>query len=344
MQVSPQQRRYGTATLVDVAQEAGVSLATASRVLNGSTRKVAESYRERVRAAADKLGYTVNVSAQAVASGASALIALLVADIADPYFAQVAAGVARAADEAGFLVTIATTGRDPQREAALLRVLRGQRPRGVILAASRMAVPFEPVQLEVDAIHGMGGRVIALGPGAAELRSVLIDNWGGARQLGLALAGRGYRRAVVLAAPRGLLTTDQRQAGFTDGFTAGGGRVEQVFRAPFTREGGAQAMREALAAGLEPGTLVFALSDAVALGAVRELRDEGRQLGMDIAMAGFDDIPASGDLTPALTSVHIPLEEVGYQAVRAAIDPEWTPSPLPLEVNLRDSTPPVGAA
>ncbi len=96
MQVSPQQRRYGTATLVDVAQEAGVSLATASRVLNGSTRKVAESYRERVRAAADKLGYTVNVSAQAVASGASALIALLVADIADPYFAQVASGVARA--------------------------------------------------------------------------------------------------------------------------------------------------------------------------------------------------------------------------------------------------------
>ena len=128
-----------------------------------------------------------------------------------------------------------------------------------------------------------------------------------------------------------------------------------MHRAAFTREGGAEAMREALAVGIEPGTLVFALSDAVALGAVRELREEplrlaleareeGRQLGADIAMAGFDDIPASGDLTPALTSVHIPLEEVGYQAVRAAIDPEWTPSPLPLEVNLRDSTPPVGAA
>lgn len=341
MNDQPRSRRYGTATLVDVAQEAGVSLATASRVLNGSTRKVADSYRERVRAAADKLGYAVNVSAQAVASGASALIALLVADIADPYFAQVAAGVARGADEAGYFVTIATTGRDPQREAALLRVLRGQRPRGVILAASRTAAPHEAVQLEIDAIHGLGGRVIALGPGAAELRSVVIDNWSGARQLGLALAGRGYPRAVVLAAPRGLITTDQRLAGFTDGFIAGGGRVVAVHRAPFTREGGAEAMRTALAEGLEPGTLVFALSDAVALGALRELRVAGRRVGADIALAGFDDIPAAQDVTPELTSVNVPLEEVGYQAVRAAIDGEWTPTPLPLEVHLRDSTPPV---
>ncbi|WP_353082426.1 LacI family DNA-binding transcriptional regulator [Tessaracoccus lapidicaptus] len=341
MNDQPRSRRYGTATLIDVANEAGVSLATASRVLNGSTRKVADSYRDKVRAAADRLGYTVNVSAQAVASGGSALIALLVADIADPYFAQVAAGVARGADEAGHLVTIATTGRDPQREAALLRVLRGQRPRGVILAASRMAAPHEAVQMEIDAIHGNGGRVIALGPGAAELRSVVIDNWGGARQLGLALAERGYRRAVVLAAPRGLITTDQRLAGFTDGFTAGGGVVAAVHRAPFTREGGAESMRAALAEGIAPGTLVFALSDAVAMGALRELRDAGRIVGGDVALAGFDDIPAAEDVTPALTSVHIPLEEVGYQAVRAAIDSEWTPAPLRMEVHLRASTPPV---
>ena len=85
----------GAATLHDVAREAGVSLATASRVLNGSTRKVAESYRERVEAAAEKLGYTANLSAQATARGTSAIVALLVADIADPYFGQLASGVAR---------------------------------------------------------------------------------------------------------------------------------------------------------------------------------------------------------------------------------------------------------
>lgn len=91
----------GAATLHDVAREAGVSLATASRVLNGSTRKVADSYRERVEAAAERLGYTANLSAQATARGTSAIVALLVADIADPYFGQLASGVAAAPTRPG---------------------------------------------------------------------------------------------------------------------------------------------------------------------------------------------------------------------------------------------------
>ncbi len=337
-------RRYGTATLEDVAREAGVSLATASRVLNGSTRKVAESYRERVREAADRLGYAPNVSAQAVANGGSSLIALVVADIADPYFAQISAGVARAADREQCFMTIVTTGRDPRREAAMLRVLRGQRPRGVILASSRSAEPDAMVQREIEAIGELGGTVVALGSGAGGLRSVLMDNRDGGQQLGAALGGRGYRHAVVLAAPTGLLTIDERLEGFIAGFTAAGGRIDAVHRAPFTREGGAEAMRAALEAGLEPGTLVFALSDAMALGALRELRAAGREAGEDIALAGFDDIDASGDVTPALTSVHVPLEEVGEQAVQAVVDADWKPASLPLSIHLRDSTParPVG--
>ena len=100
-------------------------------------RKVAESFRERVEKAADELGYTANASAQATARGTSAAIALLVADIADPYFGLIAAGVARGAVAEGLIVTIAITERDADREAKILRALRGQRPRGVILAASR---------------------------------------------------------------------------------------------------------------------------------------------------------------------------------------------------------------
>ena len=126
-ETTAERARASSPTLHDVARSAGVSLATASRVLNGSTRKVAEAYRERVEAAAAELGYTANLSAQATARGTSAIIALLVADIADPYFAQIAAGVARGADEAGLVVTIAITERDPQREARLVRALRGQR-------------------------------------------------------------------------------------------------------------------------------------------------------------------------------------------------------------------------
>lgn len=343
MSDSPTARaRTSAPTLHDVARASGVSLATASRVLNGSTRTVAEAYRERVEAAALELGYTANVSAQATARGTSAIIALLVADIADPYFGQIAAGVARGADEAGLVVTISITERDPAREARLVRALRGQRPRGLILAASRTTESSDPtVQAELDALASGGGRVVVLGPGGGGARSVTFDNASGARALGLALGARGYREAIVLAAGEGVVTSDDRTAGFTEGFAAGGGDVLRVYRGGFTRESGSQLMRQAILNGVQPGTLVFAISDVVAIGAMSAVREAGRVVGLDIALAGFDDIPAGQDVTPGLTTVRVPLEDVGYRALRAAVDEEWDAEarPLPLEVVLRDSTP-----
>jgi LacI family transcriptional regulator len=330
------------ATLHDVARAAGVSLATASRVLNGSARRVADSYRERVEAAARKLGYTANLSAQATARGTSAIIALLVADIADLYFGQIAAGVARGADAAGLVVTIAITERDAQREANLVRALRGQRPRGLILAASR-SIPTEPSGLtrEIEAFASFGGRVVAIGRGAPDLRSVPMDNFGGARSLGLAVASRGYRRAVVLAAGVGVLSSDDRVAGFTAGFAEGGGIGVEVHRGGFTRDAGWRTMNAALARGVDPGTVVFGVSDVVAIGAMSALRAAGRSVGEDVAVCGFDDIPTSRDVTPALSTVRIPLEEVGYQALRAIVDDDWDASATGIthEVQLRDSTP-----
>lgn len=332
----------GAATLHDVAREAGVSLATASRALNGSTRKVADAYRERVEQAAARLGYTANLSAQATARGTSAIVALLVADIADPYFGQLAAGVARGADEAGLVVTVAITERDPARELRLVRALRGQRPRGIILAASRTSREMsDELTAELDLITAAGGTVVALGPGAPTVRSVTIDNRGGARELGAALAARGYRSAVVLAAAEGVVTSDDRLAGFTEGFVAGGGTEPRVYRGGFSRESGTESMAAALADGVEPGTVVFGISDVVAIGALTAVRAAGREPGSDIALAGFDDIPTGRDVTPPLTTVRVPLLEVGQRALRAAIDApnDADTASLPLEVLVRQSTP-----
>ncbi|MDT3344943.1 LacI family DNA-binding transcriptional regulator [Microbacterium aquilitoris] len=333
----------GAVTLDDVARAAGVSLATASRALNGSTRKVADSYRERVEEAAARLGYSANLSAQATARGTSAIIALLVADIADPYFGLIASGVARGADEAGLVVTVAITERDPEREVRLVRALRGQRPRGLILAASRTtAGPSTELTRELELLSGMGGQVVALGKGAGDVRSLVLDNRSGAEALGRALVERGYRQAVVLAAEEGTATSDTRLDGFTAGFTTAGGSAPRVYRGGFTREAGYETMTHALADGIEPGTVVFGISDVVAIGALTAMRAAGRTAGEDIALAGFDDIPTGRDVTPALTTVRVPLEEVGYQAFRAATDAEWEPHPddLRLEVLLRESTPP----
>lgn len=350
----------GAATLHDVAREAGVSLATASRVLNGSTRKVAESYRERVEAAAEKLGYTANLSAQATARGTSAIVALLVADIADPYFGQLASGVARGADEAGLVLTIAITERDPQREVRLVRALRGQRPRGLILAASRTEGPDAAgLQSELEAFASMGGRVVVLGPDAGEgggarqhvggvgqspiERSVALDNRGGAAALGAELAALGYRDAVIVAADGGIRTSDDRVDGFSEGFTGGGGSIREIRRAGFTRDAGYDAARALLAEGVTDGTLVFGISDVVAIGVMSAVRDAGREVGAGIAVAGFDDISTGRDIRPGLTTVRVPLEDLGYRALRAAIESEWDPTAEPalaLEVVVRGSTPP----
>jgi LacI family transcriptional regulator len=172
------------------------------------------------------------------------------------------------------------------------------------------------------------------------VRSVVIDNRGGARALAGALAQRGYRTAIVLAAAEGVRTSDDRLAGFTEGFVAGGGRIERILRGDFSRDSGRQLADAALAAGIAPGTLVFGISDVVAIGALTALRAAGREIGTDIALAGFDDIPTSRDVTPGLTTVRVPLEEVGYRALRAAIDEEWAAGEvLGLEVVLRESTP-----
>jgi LacI family transcriptional regulator len=331
--------RGAAPTLHDVAAKAGVSLATASRVLNGSERKVAESFREKVEQAAEELGYTANVSAQATARGTSPLIALLVADITDPYFGLIADGVARGADEQGLVVTIAITERDAAREARILRALRGQRPRGVILAASRDDDDATTAD-ELAAFRTLGGRTVAFGDGAD--RGIRIDNRGGAERLAREMASLGYRRAIALGAGEGVRTSDDRLAGFAVGFTAGGGEITRVYRGGFSRDHGTAAMERALADGVDEGTLVFALSDVVAIGAMTAIRDAGRAVGTDIAVTGFDDVPVSRDVTPQLTTVRVPLSDLGYQAFRAAVDAEWVQADAPLEVIVRDSTPGLG--
>ncbi len=320
-----------------------MSLATASRVLNGSTRKVAESYRERVEAAAEKLGYTPNLSAQATARGTSAMVALLVPDIADPASALLASGVARGAEEAGVVLTIAVTEHDPEREVRLVHALRGHRPRGLILAEARSGAPQgADLERELQAFADMNGRAVTVGGEEKTARSIALDDRAGARALGAELAGRGYREAVVVAAPAGLRASDARVEGFAEGFQSGGGEVREIRRSGFARDDGYAAARDLLADGLDAGTLVFAVSDAVAFGVMAAVQDAGREVGADIAVAGFDDIPAARDIRPGLTTVRVPLEEVGYRALRAVVetDPDASTPGLTLEVLVRESTPP----
>lgn len=319
------ENRSGTSpvTLHDVAKAAGVSLATASRSLNGSERKVNDDYRKRVLEAAARLNYTPNLSAQAVAKGASSTVALLVSDIADPYFSSIAAGVIDAAEKRGLIVTMAVTGRSSDRELELVRTLRGQRPRVIILTGSRFDSQELQASLvaELQAFALTGGRVVVISQRQLPFSTVEIDNYRGARALANKLVEHGYRRFAALPGAPSLITSRDRLSGFADGLAEHGIAIhpDHVVRGEFTRDGGYDAAKRLVAAGIDDIQLVFAVNDVMAVGAMSAFREVGRVGDRAIAVAGYDDIPTAQDVTPPLTTVRIPLEELGHHAIELAL-------------------------
>ncbi|WP_214107550.1 LacI family DNA-binding transcriptional regulator [Acrocarpospora catenulata] len=304
-------------TLEDVARQAGVSLATASRVLNGSTRQVGAAMRARVEKAAAELGYRTNVAAQTLARGASNVIGLVVHDLVDPYFAAIADGAMRTADAEGHVVMVGTTHRDPEREIAYVATLNAQRAKAVLLAGSRVADPVVTGRLraELDRYRETGGRVACVGQDLLGVDTVAPGNRAGAAALARELAALGHTRFAVLAGPPNLITAVDRRDGFCGALTELGLPDPQIVYGRFDRDGG-----YAAAAAVEPGvTCVFAVNDVMAVGALAAFRERGVRVPEDVSVAGFDDIPTLRDLVPALTTVRLPLAAMGAHAVELAL-------------------------
>lgn len=328
-------------TLHDVAREAGVSVATASRALNGSARNVRAENADRVRAAAARLGYQPHLSAQAIARGSTRTVALVVRDVADPYFSSIAAGVGQAAEEAGLIVTMAVAGGSPERELEIVRTLRGQRPQVIIVTGSRIdgAGTRDELADELEAYRTAGGRAVLISQLDLPFGTVTIDNHGGSADLARALLGAGYRRFAVFHAPPSLRTSRERHDGFLSGL-GGAGSVVAV-ETGFTRAGGHEAARRLVERGLDDVEAVFAVNDVMAIGAMTAFREAGVLPGRDLGVAGFDDIASTVDVVPALTSVAVPLREAGLSAMRLALsDDAPRELRLPTIVVLRESTPP----
>lgn len=358
-------------TLADVAKRAGVSLATASRALNGSARTVRQDSLDRVHAAALELRYSANLQAQAVARGTTTTLALVVGDIADPYFAGIAAGAIRAAGEAGLVVTITSTEGDPAREASVLGVVSGLRPRAVVLALSRRLGASDEVAAAVSGLVAAGAGVSALvsdlvgaDPVGADLvgadlvgadpdtegvegvrgvQPLVIRNRSGAAALAGALVEQGHESFALLAGDPQLVTARARVDGFVAGLAAHGVGVPDgaIVPSEFSRDGGYRAMSSLLDAAAAGGPAlprcVFAVTDLMAVGALAAIRDRGLVPGADVGVAGFDDVRMLADVVPALSTVRLPLEEIGARAVRRALGVE-TDGAVDGEVVLRAST------
>jgi len=333
-------------TLQDVADRAGVSITTASRVVNDGSRRVGAQLAQRVHQAVAELGYTANLQARAVATGRSSMVGVVVHDIADPYFSSIAAGLIAVADARGLLVCMSSTPASEAAEREYVALMRAQRARAVILVGSRTddAAARGALGGEVAAFARQGGRAVCVGQPLLGVDTIMPENAAGADALARALAALGHRRFAVLAGPRGLLTARDRTEGFRAGLAGWPAVLDpaSVVHGAFTRDGGYEAMSAVLAAGGPRPDCVFAVNDVMAVGALARLRAAGLEVPADIAVAGFDDILTLRDVTPPLTTVRLPLRRMGEMAANLVLadgDPDWPRVvPVPGEVIVRDST------
>lgn len=314
-------------TLDAVAREAGVSPATASRALNGTAR-VRDDLRQRVRAAADRLGYIPNAHAQALAGAANnRTVGVICHDVSDPYFAAISSGVMQAAAEQGLLVMLASTFREPAREISYVSMLRAQHARAILLIGSGFQDRAweRAMDAELEPYVRVGGRVAVI----SRHRSLRVDavqpeNRAGAAALARALVELGHRTFAVLTGPAALTTVSDRLAGFREGLAEAGIGLGQVVEGAFTRDGGYEAARRLLLdAGRAPSrprpTCVFAVTDVMAVGALAALREAGLRVPEDVSLAGFDDIPLVRELSPPLTTVALPLTSMGESVIALAL-------------------------
>ncbi|MDN3293813.1 LacI family DNA-binding transcriptional regulator [Streptomyces ficellus] len=328
-----------TVTLADVAARARVSPATVSRVLNGNY-PVAASTRERVLRAVDELDYVLNGPASALAAATSDLVGILVNDIADPFFG-IMAGAAQhaigegAAGRAGGekLAVVCNTGGSPERELTYLTLLQRQRAAAVVLTGGAVEDPGHTAAMaaKLAKLANAGTRIVLCGrppvPGDAITAALTFDNRGGGRRLTEHLLTLGHRRIGYVAGPAERTTTRHRLEGHRAAMTAAGlgGDVERLTaHGTYDRRSGYDATLELLRR--EPDlTAIVAANDTVALGACAALRERGLRIPQDISVAGFDDLPFSVDVVPALTTVRLPLYEAGARAGRLAMGTEVPP-------------------
>ncbi|WP_193107126.1 LacI family DNA-binding transcriptional regulator [Brachybacterium sp. FME24] len=314
--------------LSDVAQDAGVSLATASRVLNGSARVPGKAVAEKVEAAALRLGYVPNAQAQALARSRSGLIGLVVHDIADPYFATIAREVQQQVFASQAQVLLTQTDREIDTEVRALRSLIAQQVDALVLVGSHRYGTDSDASISalLGGFARNGGRVVGMGQSLGVGRTIVPDNAAAAHELATALVVGGHRRFAVVQGISGIPSAADRTGGFIAALTEAGIEPELSIDAGLTRDGGhlaAAQIQEHLASATtadDSPLCLFAPADVMALGALGELRRRGIDVPSQVSVAGFGGVPDAEDSNPSLTTVALPLHDMARRAVEWVLD------------------------
>lgn len=296
------------ATIKDVAQSAGVSVATVSRVLN-RLDVVSEDTRRRVSEAAAKLGYIPHGGARSLSMRRTQCVGAVLPDLHGEFFSELIRGIDRVARLKGQHLLLTPSHDDAGELAEALRSMQG-RADGVLV----MSPHLDAEVLRGNLPDTMPAVLMNTPRHGTPYSSFIVDNHGGAAAMVRHLWSLGHRRIAMISGPEGNFDADERLRGYTDTLARLAPRTKpQVLRGDFTEESGQRAGREIAAMRTRPQA-VFAGNDMMAIGCLLALNGAGLSVPGDVALAGFDDIPAARYVNPPLTTVRVRIAELGESA------------------------------
>ncbi|HWE60865.1 MAG TPA: LacI family DNA-binding transcriptional regulator [Chloroflexota bacterium] len=334
-------------TLKDLAQLAGVHASTVARVLNGDPQqRVRPEVRDRIVSLARTHGYQPNGVARALRLKRSRVIGTMIPDISNPFFAAMFRGIEDTLAQQDFSVILANTDDDPRREQRGMTMLRERQVDGLILATARRDDP---------AIAGLAADrypyvLVNRHTDPLEANVVVPDDYNGAASAVDHLVALGHRRIAHIAGAAEVSTGNNRRRGYADALARHGLPVDPalIVDGTFREAGGYAAMGTLLTRRPLP-TAVFAVNDLAAMGALRATRQAGLDVPRDISIIGFNDLPVVAQMSPALTTLHVPLHAMGVAAAARLLarltgtEQPDQPVVMPVELICRESTGPVAA-
>jgi DNA-binding LacI/PurR family transcriptional regulator len=323
-----------TSTIREVAERAGVSVATVSRVFSGGTR-VTENVSRRVREAARQLNYQPNRVARNLRVRQTQTVGLIVPDIENPFYTSVIGGIEEVLQASEYSLLLANSNENPKREQANARTLQAEGVAGIIFT------PSGPDTAIYERLAAAGIPLVAVSrtPESMQIDAVCVANREGARTAIEHLIGLGHRRIAMISGPPWISTARDRLLGYEEALAAHGiaSDRELVQYADFRQHGGYNSMRTLLSLQPQP-TAVFVGSNLMTLGALQAIHERGLEIPRDIAVVGFDDMPWAVSLNPPLTAVAQPAYEVGETAARLLLErlrqPDRPPRKIVLETTL----------
>jgi LacI family transcriptional regulator len=307
----------------EVAERAGVSLGTVSNVLN-KPAIVAEETRNRVLQAIEEIGFVRNGSARQLRAGHSQYIGLVVLDVTNPFFTEVARGVEDAANEAGYVVILCNSDDSVEKEGHYLHVLEEQRARGLLIT---------PVQNDVSYLQRLRQREIGVvlldrSSRTKDMCSVAVDDVRGGELAAQHLLEQGHRQLAFVNGPLTIRQCADRRRGMRRAVKSAGldpDKVIDEIRVPMLNsKAGEMAVEELLNASNKP-TAVFCANDLLALGVMRGLTRNGYSIPGDYALVGYDDVEFASILSTPLTSIRQPKYQIGRTAAELLLDEAMNP-------------------